>query len=176
MSALAEHSIFAERYENPRMIGAGGMGEVNLAATSASTRCSRSNPARTPRASSSRPAGEQTAADFAARFEREARAIARLDHPGCVRVLDHGRDADGHQYIAMELLDGPTLASALATRPARRSRARSRSRASLLARSRTRTRTASSTATSSPRTSILAHAAPVLIDFGLARAARRGRD
>ena len=55
--------------------------------------------------------------DFAARFAREARAIARLDHPGCVRVLDHGEDAAGAQYIAMELLDGPTLAAALTAGP-----------------------------------------------------------
>ena len=46
------------------------------------------------------------------RFEREARAIARLDHPGCVRVFDYGKSL-GRQYLAMELLDGPTLAHEL---------------------------------------------------------------
>jgi serine/threonine-protein kinase len=50
---------------------------------------------------------------FQVRFAREAKAIARLDHPGCVRILDHGREAD-RQYIAMELLEGPTLAGVLA--------------------------------------------------------------
>jgi serine/threonine-protein kinase len=44
------------------------------------------------------------------RFEREARAAARLDHAGCVRVLDHGRAVDGQLYLAMDLLEGPTLA------------------------------------------------------------------
>ncbi len=50
--------------------------------------------------------------ELEARFAREARALARLDHPGCVRVLDHG-NADGTHYIALELLDGRTLGSAL---------------------------------------------------------------
>jgi len=45
------------------------------------------------------------------RFEREARNSARLDHPGCVRVLDVGTTPDGHRFLAMELLDGPTLRS-----------------------------------------------------------------
>jgi serine/threonine-protein kinase len=43
------------------------------------------------------------------RFEREARNGARLDHPGCARVLDVGTTPDGHRYLAMELVDGPTL-------------------------------------------------------------------
>jgi len=54
------------------------------------------------------------AADFPERFAREARAIARLDHPGCVRIFDYGHARDGSQYIAMELIDGPTLGAALA--------------------------------------------------------------
>ena len=46
---------------------------------------------------------------FIARFQREAKAASRLDHPNSVRVLDYGRDADGICYIAMELLDGQSL-------------------------------------------------------------------
>ncbi len=48
------------------------------------------------------------------RFEREAHAIARLDHPGCIRIHDYGEDEHGVQFIAMELLDGPTLHAAMA--------------------------------------------------------------
>jgi eukaryotic-like serine/threonine-protein kinase len=48
------------------------------------------------------------------RFEREARNAARLDHPGCVRVLDVGATPDGHRFLAMDLLDGPTLRAHLA--------------------------------------------------------------
>ncbi|MEO6420108.1 MAG: protein kinase, partial [Polyangiaceae bacterium] len=45
---------------------------------------------------------------FTARFQREAKAASRLDHPNSVRVLDYGEE-DGLCYIAMELLDGRTL-------------------------------------------------------------------
>jgi serine/threonine protein kinase len=43
-----------------------------------------------------------------ARFQREADAIASIDHPNVVKVLGHG-SADGSHYIAMELVEGPTL-------------------------------------------------------------------
>lgn len=45
-----------------------------------------------------------------ARFEREARLVARLSHPGVVRYVDHGRTHDGSIYLAMEWLEGETLA------------------------------------------------------------------
>ncbi len=46
--------------------------------------------------------------EFARRFEREAKAMARLDHPGIVRVHDFGQAA-GVYYLVMELVDGPNL-------------------------------------------------------------------
>ena len=45
------------------------------------------------------------------RFLREAVAVARLNHPGIVRVFDAG-EADGVFYYAMERVDGGTLAEA----------------------------------------------------------------
>ena len=42
------------------------------------------------------------------RFEQEARLAAQLDHPNIIQIYDLGI-ADGHQYIAMRLIDGPTL-------------------------------------------------------------------
>jgi serine/threonine protein kinase len=45
---------------------------------------------------------------FTARFIREARAAARLSHPGVVAVFDQGED-DGLLYLAMEYLKGRTL-------------------------------------------------------------------
>jgi serine/threonine-protein kinase len=46
--------------------------------------------------------------DFRERFEREARAIARLNHPNIVTGIDAGH-ADGYYYFAMEFVDGETL-------------------------------------------------------------------
>ena len=43
------------------------------------------------------------------RFEQEAHASARLDHPSIIRVLDYGRSEDDLLFIAMELLTGCTL-------------------------------------------------------------------
>src|ERR671933_1200973 len=49
---------------------------------------------------------------FTARFIREARAAARLSHPGVVAVFDQGED-DGLLYLAMEYLQGRTLRQVL---------------------------------------------------------------
>lgn len=47
------------------------------------------------------------------RFRREGQAAARLNHPGILIVFDAGEDADG-PWIAMELIEGETLAKRLA--------------------------------------------------------------
>lgn len=43
------------------------------------------------------------------RFQREARAAVRLQHPNAVAVTDCGETGDGCVYIVMELLEGRTL-------------------------------------------------------------------
>src|SRR5512143_3944326 len=43
------------------------------------------------------------------RFEREARAVARLTHPNVVTVFDLGYHTDGSPYIVMELMKGRDL-------------------------------------------------------------------
>ncbi|CEH10831.1 Hypothetical protein PFCIRM139_11870 [Propionibacterium freudenreichii] len=47
-------------------------------------------------------------ADFARKFDREARAVARLSDPHVVGVFDQGRD-HGRPYIVMEFVEGCTL-------------------------------------------------------------------
>jgi len=59
----------------------------------------------------------QFAADpqFLARFEFEARAVARLNHPGLVGVHDQGSDGE-HAFLVMELVEGGTLRELLRER------------------------------------------------------------
>jgi eukaryotic-like serine/threonine-protein kinase len=48
-----------------------------------------------------------------ARFEREAKAAARIRSPHVVQILDHGLTEDDLPYIVMELLEGETLGARL---------------------------------------------------------------
>ena len=50
--------------------------------------------------------------EMAARFEREAIAAARLDHPNCVAITDFGRTPRGQLFLVMEFLDGRPLSEA----------------------------------------------------------------
>jgi Tol biopolymer transport system component len=77
-------------YEILERIGAGGMGEVYRARD---TRLGRDV------------AVKVSAQRFSERFEREARAIASLNHPNICTLHDVGPD-----YLVMELVEGPTLA------------------------------------------------------------------
>src|SRR3978361_1413063 len=47
-------------------------------------------------------------ADSVDRFEREARTLALLTHPGIVTVIDRG-ETDGRAFIVCELVDGRDL-------------------------------------------------------------------
>src|SRR4051812_7302959 len=96
--------IFAGRYEILAPLGRGGMGEVYRARHVGLDK----EIALKLLATGSK--------DFETRFEREARAAARLQHPNCVRVLDYGK-TDRHHFIAMDVVDGQTLASALENGP-----------------------------------------------------------
>jgi serine/threonine-protein kinase len=52
---------------------------------------------------------------FLTRFQREARAVARLKDPGLVSVYDQGFDAH-HPFLVMELVEGGTLRELLQER------------------------------------------------------------
>lgn len=58
---------------------------------------------------------QQDAVELAeGRFEREARVLARLDHPNCVTLYDYGVAAEGRfLYIAMESVQGLSLRTAI---------------------------------------------------------------
>lgn len=53
-------------------------------------------------------------ASFVSRFRREARAAARIIHPGVVSVFDQGVVA-GQGFLVMELVNGPTIRSLLSS-------------------------------------------------------------
>mgnify|MGYP002780377672 CR=1 FL=1 len=54
--------------------------------------------------------GEYSTPDDLALFQHEAAVLGRLDHPNLIRILDAGV-ADGRPYLALEFVDGPTLAA-----------------------------------------------------------------
>ena len=86
------------RFELIELLGSGGMGFVYLAEQIGLSR----------RVAVKMLYAERTKDPKAVkRFAREARALAALDHPGIVRVLDYGRGPT--PYIVMELVEGPSL-------------------------------------------------------------------
>ncbi|MEO7319490.1 MAG: serine/threonine-protein kinase, partial [Chthoniobacteraceae bacterium] len=47
--------------------------------------------------------------DFADRFVREARTMAKLSHPNIISVFNFGTTSEGHLFFAMEFVDGEDL-------------------------------------------------------------------
>ena len=90
-----------------RPIGAGGMGEVYKA------RDSRLDRTVAIKVLPSEVAGDP---DLRSRFEREARAVAALDHPHICGIYDVG-SVDGTHYLVMPHLEGQTLAARLEKGP-----------------------------------------------------------
>ena len=94
-------------YEIAAPLGRGGMGEVYQA-----------NDARLGRSVAIKVLPTEVSADpdRRRRFEREARAIAALNHPHICAVHDVGHQ-DGVDYLVMELLDGESLSDRLLRGP-----------------------------------------------------------
>jgi len=94
------HRQFGD-YRLGRQIGAGGMGVVYEAH----------------RMSDNRKVALKLIRDFhvasptlLCRFTIEAEAVARLDHPNIVPILEAG-DCDGHPFLSMEFVDGESLSA-----------------------------------------------------------------
>jgi len=96
-------------YEVKGLLGEGGMGQVYLA----------ENP-RIGRKVAIKVLSQHVAADtsFLDRFQAEARAVTRIDHPNVIDIYDFGSLEDGRLYYVMELLRGQELKAVLSARGA----------------------------------------------------------
>jgi len=96
--------VVSGRWRLDRLLGQGGMCDVYRAVEVASE-----NPVAIKIVRSADPG-------LAKRLAIEARALEGFDHPGLVRLLDAGVDAE-QAFIVMELVEGPTLAARLRRGP-----------------------------------------------------------
>src|SRR5688572_27030106 len=96
---LAPNTILG-RYEVERSLGVGGMGEVYLARDTSLNRLV---------AIKLLPAEFNQNRDRLRRFEQEALAVAALNHPNIAHIYEVG-NAESGRFIAMEFVDGVTLA------------------------------------------------------------------
>ncbi len=86
-------------YRIERLLGVGGMGVVYRAIQESLGR---------PVALKVLPPRPKNEADFAERFELEARVLASLSHPRIVSIIDRGLET-GIAYFVMELVEGESL-------------------------------------------------------------------
>ncbi len=97
---VEELSRLLPQYRIESLLGRGGMGAVYKGWQTALER---------PVAIKLLPAEMAADESFIARFQREARVLARLQHPGIVAVHDFGQTGEGHLYFVMEFVDGTDL-------------------------------------------------------------------
>ena len=95
--------VIAERYHVIRMLGEGGMGRVYLA--------EHVRMGRTCAVKVMNPKLLHDA-DSVSRFSREAANASRITHPNVAAIYDFGESGDV-VYIAMEYVDGPSLAEVM---------------------------------------------------------------
>ena len=101
-----EGRIIAQKYRVEALIGEGGMGKVYRARQFALDKPVVLKVLRQSLLSDAR---------TVARFQREARAASRLNHPHSINVLDFGQAEDGSFFIAMEYVPGKDLHQILCT-------------------------------------------------------------
>lgn len=102
---MPEPALIGGRFEVLRRLGSGGMGEVYEALDTALDRRVAVKLIRSALLSD----------ESGARFAREARALARIDHPNVVTVYEAGVQ-DDVPYLVMELLEGVGLQQLLRER------------------------------------------------------------
>jgi serine/threonine-protein kinase len=102
-------TIVADRYRVGRELGFGGMGTVYEA--------HRMDLADMPVALKVLHARLASRSDQLRRFRREAEVVAKINHANIVKILDFVSEEEGPHCLVMELLDGETLAMAIAHDP-----------------------------------------------------------
>ncbi len=98
--SVPEAARLFPNYEVVELIGRGGMGAVYKARQLALDRIV---------AIKLLPLEVSVDRDFAERFKREARTMAKMNHPHIVSVFDFGTTQEGHLFFVMEYVEGTTL-------------------------------------------------------------------
>jgi serine/threonine protein kinase len=97
--------VWKERYEIERPLGRGGMSAVYLA---------RDRQLLSKRVVLKVLLEEMSDDEWVRqKFQQEMEALARIDHPGVVGVLDTGQTPEGKQFLVMQYVDGETLRQVL---------------------------------------------------------------
>lgn len=104
MQTYPAGTVIAERYRVERALGIGGFGAVYLCTQLAMEQRVAVKVLRSEHLSS---------VEHVKRFTREAQAVSRLKHPNTIHIFDFGVHQDGALYLAMEYLEGETLADRL---------------------------------------------------------------
>jgi eukaryotic-like serine/threonine-protein kinase len=101
-------TVVAGRYRVERLLGTGGMGAVY-----------RAEHVHMRKAVALKVLHRELASvnEVVARFEREAIAAARIEHPNVVAASDFGKLDDGSFYLALEFIDGKSLRELVASGP-----------------------------------------------------------
>ncbi len=98
--------IIAGKYRVESLLGEGGMGKVYKATQLTLDKSVVLKLLRASLLSDTR---------TVARFQREAKAASRLNHPNSISILDFGQAEDGALFIAMEYVSGKDLHQVLAS-------------------------------------------------------------
>jgi predicted Ser/Thr protein kinase len=106
LAGRGEACVLAGRYHILELLGAGAMGAVY-----------KGTDAKLDRVVAIKVLPQQSVSDrdAVARFQREAKALAKLAHPNIVQAYDSGEDRDRH-FLVMECVEGESLAKLLRDR------------------------------------------------------------